>query len=246
VTRFGGNATAGFAPSAFKFAFPLSAKLGQSDPVFLPVSRKFGESNWIEVVNILDTSVGATINYYASDGTILESLDAFINPNAQLHFNASERLPEGGTGFAMIIPKEPRSIIAQSMGYLREAASGSVTSVYGAQARRAVPCVQSGSYNLFLQMENWLLVGNPTNNFVEASINLTGPDMLTQKNILLAPKSSRFLPIHDAFEFNTQNDTYGLLAVYPADSSVRLFAQVMRVRFRSDGTPDFSAPLPVR
>jgi len=246
VTRFGGDAPLGFAPSEFKFAFPLSARLGQSDPIFLSISRKFNETNWIEVVNILDSSVMATINYYAADGRILESVDAMIPANAQMHFNASERLPENGTGFAMIIPRVQRSIIAQSMGYLREVSSGSVTSVYGAQARRAVPCVQSGSYNLFLGMENWLLLGNPTNETVETLLKLTGPGMDQEKTILLPPKSSQFLPIHDGTQYGTSSDTYGLLAIYPKDPSVRLFAQVLRLRFRADNSTDFSAPLPVR
>lgn len=246
VTRFGGNAPQGFAPSEFKFAFPLSASLGQSDPIFLPISRKFDENNWIEVVNILDTSVSAIINYYSDNGSVLESLNAIIPANAQMHFNASASLKVGGSGFAMIVPQTPRSIIAQSMGYLREEVSGSVTSVYGAQARRAIPCVQSGSYNLFLGMENWLLVGNPTNEFVSAKLRLSGPGNITEKTLILSPKSSKLLPIHNSIEFSTRKDTYGLLALYPDEPSIRLFSQMMRVRFKDPKTPDFSVPLPVR
>ncbi|HMO16454.1 MAG TPA: Ig-like domain-containing protein [Oligoflexia bacterium] len=246
ITRFGGNAPAGFAPSEFKFALPLIARLGQSDPIFLPISRKFGETNWIEVVNILDQPVGATINYYASDGRVLESVEALIPANAQLHFHASSHLQEGGSGFAMIVPREHFSLVAQSMGYLRESQGGSVTSVYGSQARRAVPCVQTGSYNLYLGMQNWLLVGNPTNEVVQATLRLTGPSMITDKVISLSPKSSQLIPIHDNATYNTAPDTYGLLAVYPKVESVRLFTEVIRVRYRADGTPDFSVPIPVR
>ncbi len=246
VTRFGGDTPAGYAPSKFKFAFPLSAKLGQSDPIYTPISSKLNEYNWIEVVNILDKPVGAAINFYASDGRLLESLDATLNPHAQLHFNASDYIAVDEIGYASIVPREPYSIIAQSMGYLREPTTGSITAVYGSQARRALPCVQSGSYNLFLSMKNYLLVANTTNNPVEALIQLTGPNLMSEKSLTLAPRASVYLPIHDPAQFGARPDTYGLIAVHARDTSIRLFAEVMRVRYRTNGAPDFAAPTPVR
>ncbi|MFN8392503.1 MAG: M64 family metallopeptidase [Bdellovibrionota bacterium] len=246
LTRFGGDAPAGFAPSKYKFAFPLSAKLGQSDPIYTPISTKFNEYNWIEVVNILDKEVGASINLYARDGSLLESVDATLQPHAQLHFNAADYLPAGQTGYASIVPREPYSLIAQSMGYLREPVSNGVTAVYGSQARRALPCLQSGSYNLFLNMQDWLLVANTTNDTVTAKIQLTGPTLQSEKALTLAPRASVYLPIHDVSQFGAQKDTYGLIAVTPTDTSIRLFAEVMRVRYRANGTPDFAAPTPVR
>ncbi len=246
LTRFGGDAPAGFAPSKFKFAVPLSSKLGQSDPIYIPISRKFGETNWIEVVNILDKEVGASINYYAKSGALLESVDARIAPNAQLHFNATEALSAGDIGYATVVPFEPFSIIATSMGYLREAATGSVTSIYGSQARRAMPCAQSGSYNLYLGMENWLLVANSTNNTVEAKVVFSGPNTVAEKVLLLSPRSSSYIQIHGNAELKTAPDTYGLIAVYPKDPTVRLFSEVIRVKYRANGNPDFSMPVPVR
>ncbi len=246
ITRFGGDAPAGFASSSYKFAFPLLSKLGASDPIFVPVSNKFGESNWVEVVNILDKEVQATINYYSTDGKLLESADALIPANAQLHFNATAELPTGATGYASIVPGTPYSITAQSIGYLRETSSGSVTSVYASQARRAVPCVQSGAYNLYLDMQNWLLVANTTNDTLKATVKITGPSLSSNKVITLAPRASVYLPIHANTELGTKPDTYGLIAVYPEDSAVRLFSEVMRLRYKSDGSPDFSMPVPVR
>lgn len=246
ITRFGGNAPAGFAPSAYKFAFPLSAKLGASDPIFVPVSSKFGESNWIEVVNILDREVKASINYYSTDGRLLESVDANIAANAQMHFNASAQLPAGATGYASVVPVTPYSIVAQSMGYLRNTTSGSVTSVYGSQARRAVPCVQSGAYNLYLDMQNWLLVANPTNSSINAVVKFTGPSLASVKALTLAAKSSVYIPLHGNTEIGTKPNTYGLIAVYPEDPSQRLFSEVMRLKYKADGSPDFSMPVPVR
>lgn len=246
ITRFGGNAAAGFAPSAYKFAFPLSAKLGASDPIYVPISNKFGESNWIEVVNILDQTVQAAVNYYSIDGRLLESADAYIPANAQIHFNASVQLASGDTGYAVVVPSTPYSIVAQSMGYLKEQGTGSVTSVYGSQARRAVPCVQSGAYNLYLNMQNWLLVANTTNDTIKAVVKFTGPNLASQKSLTLAPRASVYLPIHGNTEIGAKTDTYGLIAVYPEDSSLRLFSEVMRLKYKADGSPDFSMPVPVR
>ena len=246
LTRYGGDAPAGFAPSKFKFAVPLSSKLGQSDPIYMPISNKFGQANWIEVVNILDKTVGASINYYSQGGRLLESVDAQIEPNAQRHFNASASLPTGETGYAVVVPYEPFSIVAQSMGYLKEPGSGSITSVYGSQARRALPCAQSGSYNLFLNMQNWLLVSNTTNDPVDATLLFSGPNSATEKSIVLPPRASTYIQIHQNAELKTSPNTYGLIAVYPKDPSIRLFSEVLRLRYRANGNPDFSMPIPVR
>jgi hypothetical protein len=132
------------------------------------------------------------------------------------------------------------------MGYLREQATGSVTSVYGSQARRAVPCVQSGAYNLYLNMQNWLLVANTTNDTIKAVVKFTGPNLASQKSLTLAPRASVYLPIHGNTEIGAKADTYGLIAVYPEDSSLRLFSEVMRLKYKADGSPDFSMPVPVR
>lgn len=177
---------------------------------------------------------------------MLESLDASLNPHAQIHFNASNYLGNLESGYVAIVPREPYSIIAQSMGYLREPTSGGITAVYGSQARRALPCVPSGSYNLFLGMQNYLLVGNTTNETVEAIIQLTGPNLMTEKSITLAPRASVSLPIHDPAQFGARANTYGLIAVRGRNTSTRLFAEVMRVRYRTNGAPDFAAPTPVR
>jgi hypothetical protein len=45
ITRYGGDSPAGHAYSKFKFAVPLSSKLGQSDPIYVPISNKFGQAN---------------------------------------------------------------------------------------------------------------------------------------------------------------------------------------------------------
>lgn len=246
LIRYGGDAPAGFAPSKFKFAVPLSSKLGQSDPQYMPISNKFGETNWIEVINILDKSVGASINYYSSAGILLESVDAQLNANSQMHFEASRRLPSNEVGYAVVVPYEPFSIVAQSMGYLREKVGGSVTAVYGTQSRRIVPCMQAGSYNLYLNMQNWLLVANPTNDTVQATVSFSTSSSQSEKTIVLTPKSAMHIPIHDNAELKTKPDTYGLISVYPKDSSVRLFSEVLRLRHRANGNPDFAMSVPIR
>jgi len=177
---------------------------------------------------------------------LIESVDATFEPHSQLHFNAGGNLAEGETGYAVVVPREPYSLIAQSMGYLREPSTGSVTAVYGSQARRALPCLQSGSYNLYLTMQNWLLVANTTNDQIEATVHLTGPNLQSEKTLVLAPRESVYLPIHDLTQFGARPDTYGLISVTPKDSSLRLFAEVMRVRYRPNGMPDFAAQTPIR
>lgn len=246
LSRFGGDTPAGYAPSKYRFALPLVAKLGQSDPIYAPISNKFGEMNWLEVVNILDRPAAVAVNLFSHSGQLIESIDATLEPHAQVHLDAASYLPPDDTGYAEIIPREPYSVIAQSMGYLRERTSGSVRSIYGAQARRALPCYVSGSYNLFLNMQNWLTLANPSNESITATLLLTGPNINSEKTYQLGPRASVHLPLHDPAAFGLRADTYGQIIVKGNATNTRLFAEVMRLRYRNDGLPDFATIIPVR
>ena len=245
LTRFGGNAPAGFAPSEYKFAFPLVASYPMSDSIFTSISNTYGEFNWLEIVNTRGEAVHVAINMLNEDGQLLESVDAVLPPYAQQHFDAASFLAPGQTGYAEVIPSTPRSVVAQSMVYFRDPQNGSITAMYGSQARRPGKCAQTGSYNLFLDMENYIPVVNTSHDPVNVTLVLNGPEHTAERVITLAPRSFERLALHDPELLNTSPNTYGQVKIYGNDQ-VHIFSQILRLRFRDDGLIDFAVPTPVR
>ena len=245
LTRFGGNAAAGFMPSAYRFAFPLVAREGASEPVFAPLSRQFDQFNWLEVVNILDEEVRASINLYRANGELVESMDAVLPPHGQYHFDAASYLNIGETGYAMVMPAKERSLIAQSMVYYRNPANGSITALYGSQARTGTNCTLSGSYNLFLNMENWLTVANTADTTVQATIKISSDAVYTERTFEVPARGSLNLPLHDAQLFNLPPNSYGLVAVTGGDGVSLLFGELLRARFLPGTVADFAVPTTV-
>ena len=246
LSRYGGDAPAGFAPSTYRFAFPLVAQYGASDPIYAPISTKFGEYNWLEVVNILDREVTAAVNFYSHDGTLIESVDLTLPPHAQQHFDAASYLAPGDTGYAAVAPGIPFSLIANSMGYMRNSANGSITAIYGSQARRDGLCAVAGSYNLFLNMENYLTVANPQTSQIQVTVSIHGPNLALDKTYSVPARGSLYLPLHDATQFKTAANTYGLVTVRANTADARIYSDLLRVRKLANGLIDFAAPIPLR
>ncbi|MCB0324954.1 MAG: hypothetical protein KDD69_15330 [Bdellovibrionales bacterium] len=246
LTRFGGDVPAGFFPSQYRFAFPLVAKHGSSESVYAPISNRLQEFNWLEVVNITDQEVRVGISLHSASGTLLESIDATLAPNSQTHIDAAALLPPGEVGYAMVKPEAPKSIIAQSMVYFRDLASGSVTSLYGSQARPLSSCAQSGSFNLFLGMENWLTVANASLEPLDVVVSLSGATVSSNTPYTIPAQGALSLPLHDGGVFGTTPNTYGLVTIRGGKPGIGFFGEVLRLGKDAEGRVDFSAPTAVR
>ncbi|MCB0344025.1 MAG: hypothetical protein KDD66_02865 [Bdellovibrionales bacterium] len=245
LTRYGTNAGPSEAETAYTFAFPLSAHAGTGRPIFLPTSRQFGETNWIEVVNTSASATSVTIEWYDSDGSL--KLTQFINldPHAQLHFQADGTILDSGErGHVRITPTVANSIIAQSMLYYRSS-SGSIQAMSGVQAKEALGSEYSGSYNLWLNMENYLTISNILNQTVVVRIDSAGSDSSTGTAfVTLAPYETTSIPVHSTAELNTSPDTYGSLLLTP-DAIRSLIVDTHRLRYESSNL-DFAFPTTVR
>ena len=245
LTRFGGNASAGFAPSEFRFAFPLVAKAASSEPVFAPISNRRGEDNWVEVVNIKDEPVRAYLNFFNAEGQLIESVDALLPANGQSHYNASALLEVGQVGFVSIEPTVANSVLAQSMYYFKEA-NGSVTAIYGSQARKGSRCQQSGSYNLFLGMENWLNVANTSHKEIEVKVTVNSSSGAIERLITIPARGTASLAIHNVNDFGAMPDTYGTLSVEnTSGASTQIISELVRMRVLGEDV-DFATPTAVR
>lgn len=244
LTRYGGAAPANVLPGEFRFAFPLISRAGTGRTVNMPISNQFTEQNWVEVINTLDREVQVHVRFLNTQGELLDQQQQVFPPFGQHHFNATRLLQAGESGIAVVSSSAPNSLISQSMFYFRNAYTGSIDAMYGSQAREALSRVVFGSYNLFLDMENWLKVVNTSASEKQIQILVHSQDTTSETLLDLAPHGSAILPIHDTAQFHTAADTYGTIEARITDGAY-IFAELLRIRPYQDKI-DFAAPTVVR
>jgi hypothetical protein len=243
LTRYGTNAEGSQSETAYFFAFPLAAHAGNGEVMYLPISRQFGETNWVEVINTKNTAVNVSLDFYNSTGTVT-TVNSTLQPHAQLNYLAREDyLNPGERGFVRITPNTANSIIAQSMYYYKDTWGG-IDAVSGIQPREALGATYSGSYNLFLGMQNWATISNLLNQEVVVTVNTVGPTTTGSTAVTLDPYSSTSIPVHSTSSLNVSADTYGSIAANP-DTIRSLIVDLFRVRYEGSEL-DFAFPTAVR
>jgi len=247
LTRYGLDAAPGQVASNTNFAFPLLAKAGNGETMVVPLTTTVNAQNWLELVNTRNDSTSVTVNFYRNNGTLMATETANLAAKAQVHYEVNSRLGNDSIGFAKIIPTEANSIISQSMVYVRNSATGSINAMYGSQAREALTNSIYGTYNLNLNMYNWLKLINPTGTALSVLVTVYTPSNGTHANTIVIPANgSSDLGIHEAESFGTAPNTYGVLQI-DIPGGRTLFSELLRLRFNtSDGAVDFIAPSEVR
>ena len=243
LVRYGSNSGPGENPSNYFFAFPLSARAGNGRPIMLPTSHQFNEANWIEIANVKNVPVNVSIKFYNANGS--ESTTALaLAPHAQAHLNVDpSRLADEKRGYVHIDSDTPNSIVAQSMFYYRDT-TGMIKAMYGIEPRESLGSKFTGSYNLFLGMENWLSLSSTSAEWVIATVQTNGPGGGSTRNYAIAPFTTMMLPIHSTGDFHTAPDSYGSIRVTP-DRSNSIIADLTRMR-RPGAEFDFAFPTAMR
>jgi len=246
ITRYGYNAPPDEQPSAYDFAFPLNAKAGNGETLVVPLTTTVGAQNWLELINTTNAPTDVHVEFYRNDGTRILPEVPDLGSHAQEHVDVNRWLGDSQTGFARIVPDDPTSIIAQSMVYIRDSSTGSINAMYGSQAREALSSDLYGSYNLFLEMNNWLKLLNPTAADVNVTLTVNSSGGSNVSSVPVPARGSRDLNLRDSTTYGTDADTYGVVEInlsQPGDIMVEL------LRIRTDATTggvDFAAPTEVR
>ena len=243
LVRYGANAGPGSAPDGYFFAFPTSAHAGSGEVSYLPISRQFGEANWVEIINTKNEEVGVTIEWY-NPVQLTKTTNITLSPYAQLHFEANDEvLNSGERGFVKITPNSTNSVIAQSMHYHRNAFTGSIEAMYGIASKEALGNTYTGSYNLFLGMNNYLNISNPSDSFITATINTRSTSSSGTKEVTIPNGQTFSIAIHTEEDLNTSADTYG--SVQLLSNSDALVVDFIRYR-ELESTVDFVFPTEMR
>ena len=231
----------GITTTRYAFAYPLLASAGATTPLFVPISTGGGAQNWVEIVNASSTSITVTASLYARNGQALgDQLAIPIPPHSQRHLNASAILGANASGLLALTSSTSQALIAHSLFYFF-APDGSIASMYGTRARPSSATDLVGSYNLFLEMYNWLKISNTTPSASSIRVLVHTASGIHEEQHLLAPYATLELPLHDLGRFGTQRDSYGLIEVEGAN----LISQLLRIR--PEGTSfDFVFPTEVQ
>jgi len=244
LIRYGSNAPAGGVATGFDFAFPLVARAGNGEVQMAPISSFLGEENWVEVSNASGRPVEVAVEFFSLNGDRVFNTSVSIPAYGQYNFPTAGLLPDTDTGFARIVPSRPNSVIAQTMSYFRSETTGSMQGMFGSNARETLDSTLTGSYNLFLGMQNFLRVSNTSDSQIEVTIEVVTDRGTRVTTYVFPPRFSWDFSLHDATDFGTSPDTYGFVRVSASQSGVVL-SELIRRKLDGQGT-DFVFPTSIR
>lgn len=238
VARYSSNHIGGDEASTYNFAFARRGQAGTGAAQYAPISNEVGgcwsQTNWVEIVNVLQTPVTARLTFHGDDGSLIDSTSLPLAPHAQYHFPGSALLAKGARGSVKLTGSSANSLLMQSLVYFHDCESNLTQSAYLSPGRVGGRKNQMGSYNRFLGMSNWLVLLNTTNDNVDYTVMLRsfGADVGSFGEELAADVSS-FHDLGNSEVYNTTQDTYGTVALSTADHGT-MSAEVVRVRTNPD------------
>ncbi len=233
----------GYGPdNTFDFAFPLVAEPGSSSFEGVSLGSSFTAQNWLEVLNAQSSTNNVALKLYNAAGTLMHSQTLQLPARSQSHINVNSFLGDGERGVATLVSLSGKPMIAESMFYFR-GADGSITSMYGSQSEAPDTDSGTGSFNLFLGMENYLKISNPNNAAASVDVTVSSAFSAGSSYTLSLPKfSSVELSLHDTATYGTSTNSYGTVTVEPASASTGLIHEVLRLKHDTANEIQFTAP----
>ncbi|MDD2943261.1 MAG: hypothetical protein PHC51_09885, partial [bacterium] len=224
VSRYGDN-----------FAFAVPTRSGTEAQVMLPAG---GEGlNVLELSNASNVTNHVELNWYDMNGALLKTEIAHLPPYSQQHFIPADVLPEGSYGSVVITAGN--KIIAGAASYLYNN-SGIATAHY-LDGRENFGRVLSGTYNTYLEMDNWLRLTNRSLLMENVQLDFGGgvTDFIQVpahgRRDILVPSGASVLSAEAAYGgFTLEASVSGAISV-----------SLVRNRLTVNG-PDFQTVLPLR
>jgi len=229
----------------YAYAFSIDGKSGTGAEQQALISNLaegcWSQTNWVEIVNTLSTSVTADATFFGPSGALLGTTSVPLAPYAQYHLNASALLKKQDVGAVRVSANEASALLAQSVVYYHDCQNNSLQTAFTTPARIPGRNLQVGSYNRFLGMENMLVVSNAPSNTQSLSLHVLSPagvNLLDQQPSL---SNGTFVL---RYKERTPENTYGTVTI--RSSSPRSFtADMLRLKSR-DGVMEYVMPTMVQ
>lgn len=195
------------------------------------ISTGGGASCYVELANVGSSAATVTLTYHSDRDTSFAqtvSLPAL----SQQHFNACGFLNGTATGAVSATPGSvSNQIILQSTAYFYDS-EGIVQSAYLEPGSSALQRTTSNSWNLNIEMYNWLRlynVSNSTNVLTIATYN-NSTGLLQQHSFGLTPHHSIDIDLHNVSLWGTSSNAYGLVTINGTEDYL---ADILRIRLDS-------------
>ncbi len=216
VTRYASNTVSGSGAKDYAYAMTRGAKAGEGSAQYALTDNRTGscfrKTSWVEIANVSASAVTAAISFYDQTGEVRATSSRSYPPKSQFHFNAGAVLDEGDLGFAKVESNVSNSLLVQTATYYYSCNSNALQTAYllPAQTEMTPPLV--GSYNLFLDMENELVIlsTGSVNRNIDISLRSAGEQIFAGID-QLRPNETFVYDLNNSETFNTQSDTYGTI-----------------------------------
>ncbi|MFN8392510.1 MAG: serine protease [Bdellovibrionota bacterium] len=230
------------ANGSFDFAFPLRTGAGSTSTITVALGSSFFAQNWLEVLNVGSSSNTVLVSFYNAAGTLVNQQSVTLGARSQQHINVNAILGNQTLGYARLATQSGQPVVAESMFYFRNSISGSITAMYGLQADVAQTGQHRGSFNLFLGMEDYLRLSNPSDSSINVDVTITSAFSAgSSRTVTLPANSTQELSLHDTATYGTTADSYGVVTVNPQSPSSPALHEVIRAK-QSGGELQFAAP----
>jgi hypothetical protein len=170
--------------------------------------------SYLEVLNAKSAISKFSLKVFSPDGSLITSKRYQLPGFAQMHIGLSEELVKRGLEFGAFTVQadEPESISSELYNYKLGNVFGDVVT-----ANLATPEIYqsgisnvNGSYNLFLQANNYVFINNFEPEAIELTVKNSGNVIST---INLPANSSKMLSLRDLQYFSTRDASYGTLEI---------------------------------
>lgn len=239
IARYGAKTPLGVTSEGYNFASFSPSESVTDEMQYLPVTATSDFFEYVEISNYSGSATTAEIAVYAADGTLLSGFTQTMPQDGTYHFSSSAIL-NGGIGLVEVKAEAANELLVSSARY-RVESDFSVSGLDLSRGRNPLGAQLLGSYNLFLEQSNNLLLSNISSS--TQSVTITGflPTGGTEQTVVSLPaKSTSSIVVTDALTLPT--DAYGVLSVRAGNAGT-IVAEVIRTKpFSGTMTTEFILP----
>lgn len=211
-------------------------------------------TNILEIINPDGNDKVVTVEFYANDGVLLNTLPVLVSAKSQVDVILNDLSGFENNSYGLVKLSFDGTLEGRVVFY-RPGLIDGFEFAYGLDIDQPLNGKSSISYNTFhpsdnvddhqIPVSNWLTIVNLDDiwqNFDIYSFDESGEQIL-HRNIWVAPKSR--LDLDGGHDFAGPNQ-YGTHIISPNDSAASYLAQVIRYGTNSDGTYSFAVPFPAK
>lgn len=213
----------------YDFAFAAPAQAGNGARQILPVNAAANILNYLELANVSSEELGVMLDYFDAAGQNVQSSYIILFPYGQQHIAAPVPVDNPFSGTVQLHPERAGSLVAGSAAYYYSAVGEYLESAEYSTVLAPAVARRVSSYNLYLNMANWLRVFNASSSTFTVNLTLD-PGLSSERTFpLTVPARGRLdFGLHEQARFGLTSGTYGMFRLDTPQPQDSLF-QLLRV-----------------